>query len=315
MITVVVPLYNKASTIERAINSVLVQTVENWELIVVDDGSEDQGAELVSRYNDKRIRLIRQKNSGVATARNVGAKAANSSVLAFLDADDYWATTHLENLEKLITEYPEAVLYGSAYFGVGEDGVARKIKFSGIDELPIRLLITDYFMTVVENGYFLFTSSVAIKKEIFEDLGGFPVGVKSGEDTLTWARLACQGDVAYTKVATSYYMLPNVSLGERKNFLRRPQIPDYVGSELIKLLDSSIKNKMSLQKYIAYWHRIRAMIFLELNERANGYFEIWKAISHDHVKLKDILCCILLLLPLNIRAYFLFNIRKMRGRA
>lgn len=314
MISVVIPLYNKASTINRAVDSVLAQTITDWELVVVDDGSTDNGAALVLAYSDSRIRLVTQTNAGVAAARNKGAELAANELLAFLDADDYWSPAHLENLLHLKTEFPNASLYGTAYFGVGGDGVAKKRKFRNPDIGPDRLLVADYFADVVEFGHFVFTSSVAINKSWFQAVGGFPMDVKSGEDTLTWARLACIGDVAFSKEATSYYMLPPVGLTDRRDFLRRPPTPDYVASELSKLRAATPKFKKSLSRYLAHWHRIRAMMFLELNERLNSFSELWKAIRFDGLKPKDFVCCLLLVLPQAMRAYALANIRKMRGR-
>ncbi|MDX8127151.1 glycosyltransferase family 2 protein [Methylomonas sp. OY6] len=314
MITVVIPLYNKASSINRAVASVLTQTIFDWEMVVVDDGSNDNGAELVEAFNDSRIRLFKQANAGVAAARNKGVELAKNDFLAFLDADDYWAPTHLENLQLLIMQYPRAALYGTAYFRVGGDGIAKKSEYRNRTGDQDQLLITDYFADVVEFGHFVFTSSVAIKRSWFMLVGGFPLGIKSGEDTLTFARLACAGEVAFSKLATSYYMLPPVAIGERQNYLRRPQCPDYVGIELIKLLEKTPRYKSSLRRYLAHWYRIRAMMFLELNERLYSFPELWKAIRFDRITLKDILCCFLLVLPLAIRRRALARIRKLRGR-
>jgi len=314
MISIILPLYNKVPFIKRAIDSVLAQTITDWELVVIDDGSTDESPDLVSAYSDRRIRLVKQANSGSAVARNKGAELATQDMLAFLDADDYWAPTHLENLQQLFDEFPHASLYGTAYFGVGGDGVARESKFRNPNIGPDRLLIADYFADVVEFGHVVFTSSVAINKSTFQAIGGFPIGVKSGEDTLTWARLACLGEVAFSKMATSFYNLPPVDLANRQKFLRRPLIPDYVASELSKLRTTTPKFKTSLSRYLAHWHRIRAMMFLELNERLNSFSELWKAIRFDGLKAKDFVCCLLLVLPQAMRAYALANIRKMRGR-
>jgi len=314
MISVIIPLYNKAPTIQRAVDSVLAQTITDWELVIVDDGSNDDGPALVSAYKDYRIRLVKQANAGVAAARNKGAEIAANEMLAFVDADDYWAPNHLENLQQLIAEFPQAALYGTAYFGVGGDGIARKSRFRNAEDEPARLLIPDYFATVVEFGHPLNSSSVAISRTWFNTVGGFPIGVRSGEDSITWARLACAGDVAYSKAATSYYVLPPVALTDRRDFLRRPLIPDYVAAELSKLRDTTPKFKVSLSRYLAHWHRIRAMMFLELNERVNSISELWKAVRFDQLTPKDLLCCLLLGLPPVMRGYALAKIRKLRGR-
>ncbi len=87
-ISVVVPLYNKGEEILKTLDTVFSQTVSDYEIIVVDDGSTDDGAAKVERLRDSRIRLIRKGNGGVSTARNSGIQAAQSDFIAFLDADD-----------------------------------------------------------------------------------------------------------------------------------------------------------------------------------------------------------------------------------
>ena len=174
MISVVIPLYNKASSIERAVDSVLAQTITDWELVVVDDGSVDEGPALVASYTDPRIRLFKQSNSGVAAARNKGAEMAANETLAFLDADDYWEPTHLDNLKLLIDQFPEAALFGTAYYVVGGDGLSRKIRVRSADIPPKRLLMADYFADVVEIAPPLYSSSVAIKKKWLNSYWRFP---------------------------------------------------------------------------------------------------------------------------------------------
>jgi len=314
MISVVIPLYNKASTINRAVDSVLSQTLTDWELVVVNDGSSDEGPDLVSAYKDSRIKVIQQANSGVSAARNKGVKVATNTMVAFLDADDYWASTHLENLQKLITQFPQASLYGTAHFVVGGDSTEQKNRFRDSNVEPNLVLIEDYFSNVRQFGRQFFSSSVAVNKSWFETVGGFQIGVKSGEDIILWAQLACAGDVAYSKIATSYYKQPPVSIANRQDYLRRPQMPDYVAAEISKLRDSTPKFKVSLSRHLADWHRIRAMMFLELNEPLNSISELWKAARLDRLKFKDILCCLLLASPPTMRAYALAKIRRMRGR-
>src|SRR5574344_1434815 len=101
MISVVIPLYNKERYIERAIRSVLNQSFQDFEIIVVNDGSTDQSVTIVKDINDSRIRIINQKNGGVSSARNKGISEAKYAIVAFLDADDVWKENHLEVIVEL----------------------------------------------------------------------------------------------------------------------------------------------------------------------------------------------------------------------
>jgi glycosyltransferase involved in cell wall biosynthesis len=314
MISVVIPLYNKAASIVKTINSVLAQTVSDWELVVVDDGSTDAGPGLVAAYTDTRIRLVRQVNAGVSAARNRGAELASNDMVAFLDADDYWDPMHLANLETLIAEFPGAALYATVYFVVEEDGSFRKIRVRDEGVAPERLLMKDYFADVLEVERPVHISAAAVSKTALHKVGGFPKGITSGEDILTVSRLACIGDLAYSKMATAYYVLPPVSLAKRSEFIRRPQKPDYVAIELQKLRTETYRFESSLTRFLADWYRIRSMIFLELNERRDSLADLWKAVRLDGVTLKDMACCGLLVLPPSVRTLTLARIRKIRGR-
>lgn len=104
-ITVVIPLYNKESSIERSVQSVLSQSFKNFELIIVDDGSTDGSAAVVERFNDERIRLIHQENGGPSKARNTGVEHACGEWIVFLDADDELLPGALETFERHTNEH------------------------------------------------------------------------------------------------------------------------------------------------------------------------------------------------------------------
>ena len=115
-VSIVIPLYNKAPYIERALHSIRAQTLSDFEVIVVDDGSTDDGASIVAAYSDPRVRLIRQSNAGPGPARNAGIAEAKGEFIAFLDADDEWLPTYLEeNVRSLEETGPELAAITSGY--------------------------------------------------------------------------------------------------------------------------------------------------------------------------------------------------------
>lgn len=113
--SIIIPTFNRKEILTRAINSLIAQTEENWEAIIVDDGSDDNTLLHIKPYldNDERIKYIRQKNTGAALAKNTGIEAASGTFLTFLDSDDEYQTTHLESRKTILSENPHVqFLYG-----------------------------------------------------------------------------------------------------------------------------------------------------------------------------------------------------------
>ncbi|WP_292490751.1 glycosyltransferase family A protein [Methanoculleus sp. 10] len=204
-VSVVIPLYNKGPYIARALNSVLAQTFQDFEVIVVDDGSTDDGAEVVSGFRDPRIRLIQQENQGVSAARNRGIEAAGAELVAFLDADDEWAQNHLETLYGLSCKYPRCGLYATSCFRIIDNKVLKS-EIKGVPKYPWEGVINNYFYIAKQSGAPLLTSSsVAVKKDVLISIGGFPLGVKQYEDPVVWGRIALSSDIAFSWVGETFY--------------------------------------------------------------------------------------------------------------
>ena len=114
MFSIIIPVYNGEKFIEDAVNSVFEQTYNDWEMVIVNDGSKDNTAEVLKKYeSDSRIRIIHKENGGVSSARNLAISESKGSHIVFLDADDVWHNNHLEIMNKLINQYPDAGLYGT----------------------------------------------------------------------------------------------------------------------------------------------------------------------------------------------------------
>lgn len=202
VISVVIPLYNKGPYISRALNSVLDQTFQDFEVIVVDDGSTDEGAEIVRGFDDSRIRLIRQGNRGVSAARNRGIETARAELVAFLDADDAWMPGFLETIISLREHYPDAGLYGTAYEVHFPASIVQR---ASMREEGKRVL-SSYFGALVHAGSNLFnSSSFAAPKHVLLDVGGYPLDVKWNEDGALWGKIALRYPVAYSPEVCSVY--------------------------------------------------------------------------------------------------------------
>lgn len=203
MISIVIPLYNKASYIEKCINSVLNQSFSNFEIIVVNDGSTDNGQDIVEKMVDSRITLISQKNSGVSIARNRGVAEAKFNFAAFLDADDWWHTDFLEEMIKVIKEYPEAGMYASNYKIVNN---AQTFSSSIILNLYFKKGYFNYIESFYKNGISpIWTSAVIVNNSKFKGIGGFNPKLRYGEDLEFWLRMSVNYRIVYLDKPLSYY--------------------------------------------------------------------------------------------------------------
>lgn len=187
------PLYNKAPYVRKAVENVVGQTYRDWELIVVDDGSTDGGGDIVTAIADPRIRLVRQENAGVSAARNRGVAlsgeaAFRSPYICFLDADDWWEPTFLEEMAALIERHPDAGIYGTSYWIV-KNG-RKRLAPIGVEEGFAEGEI-NYCQVYARTLCMPLTSiTVCIPRRVFDETGGFPLGITLGEDFLLWLRIA-----------------------------------------------------------------------------------------------------------------------------
>lgn len=208
-VSVVIPLYNKAPCIERTLRSVLAQTFQDFEVIVVDDGSTDNGAEIVKSILDARIRLIRQENAGVSAARNKGIETAESELIAFLDADDAWKPQYLEKILRLRKKFPEAGAYATSYEEVLPSGKVVIPKFEGIPPPRWEGLLPNYFRSALGPAP-VWTSAVAIPMPVLLDIGKFAVGEHMGEDLDMWGRIALKYPIAFSwHIGSTYFTNAN----------------------------------------------------------------------------------------------------------
>ena len=209
MFSVVIPLYNKAPYIEKAIRSVAAQTCRDFELIVIDDGSKDGGFEIAKKLLAALTPPLGgwgatcQSNQGVSTARNNGVKLAKYDYIAFLDADDWWETTYLEEMKNLIVQYPEAGIYASSYYKV-KNGKHIQANIGVSDGFQQGLI--NYFQVYAKTLWMpLWTGATVIKKNIFHENNGFKPTLKLGEDFDLWVRVALKYPVAFLNKPLAYY--------------------------------------------------------------------------------------------------------------
>lgn len=205
--SVIIPLYNKAPYVSKAIESVLTQTFTNYELLVVDDGSKDESASVAAKSIEGRrnCQLIQQENAGVSVARNKGVDASHGDFICFLDADDWWEPTFLEEMDKFVSEFPDAGIYGTNYIIVNETRHKTRVAMVGV-EPGFENGYIDYCQVYAKTMYMpLWTGAVCVPRRVFDEMCGFPRGIKLGEDFLLWIRVVLKYKVAFLNKPLSNY--------------------------------------------------------------------------------------------------------------
>lgn len=203
-ISVVIPLYNKAPYISRAIQSVLSQTLPAAEIIVVDDGSSDGSSRLVEREFGSTVKLIYQENSGEAAARNRGIEVSDYPWIGFLDGDDEWKPDFLAQINSLKANFPNCGLYATSAQTLKPDG---QISFPNLSILPAEpwMGIIPNFFELFQNGYAFNSSSVVVSKNVLIEVGCFPSGVKEMVDIACWVNIAMRYPIAFSTSKSVIY--------------------------------------------------------------------------------------------------------------
>lgn len=204
LFSVIIPLYNKEESIAWTVNSVLNQTFADFELIVVNDGSEDNSSGMIQDYSDPRIRLINQENGGVSNARNRGIREAKGTYICFLDADDLWEPNFLGTVKSLIDEFPEARVFCPSY-QVAYGARIVHPKWRSVD-LKKNSLVTDFFEMATATFWICNSSCIAVAaQKLWKMDYWFPEGETVYEDFDLWLRLGASCKVAHSNTICSTY--------------------------------------------------------------------------------------------------------------
>jgi glycosyltransferase involved in cell wall biosynthesis len=242
--SVIIPVYNKANTVKSSLDSILAQTVDDFEIVVVDDGSTDSLNEVLSQYSG--IKVVHQANAGVSVARNTGIESAEGEFVCFLDADDLWLPCHLEELLTRINENPEINYFITSHRTVFPDGriMDSSEKLSALDG---EFIISDNLFELLNKfgDSIVHTNCICVKREslIKRDLW-FEPGERIGEDTDMWYRIALREKFLLSKTSTNIYQkeystaTQNSSNTQDWIFARR--LPDIIGSSDIS---DDVKNE------------------------------------------------------------------------
>lgn len=214
LISIIVPAYNAESHIKEAIESVLNQTYENLEIIVVDDGSSDKTSEIIKSIQDPRVVYFYQGNQGQSAARNTGIKATKGKYVAFLDSDDLFLPEKLEEQIGFLESHPDCeVCYCKIYHFYNKE--TEKLFYN-----PIESHSGFIFDKLLERN-FINPLSVVLRKEILTKYGGFKNDWRRCDEQYLWLKLAFhQVKFCYLDKVLAYYRIHQKSLSGQAQYLK-----------------------------------------------------------------------------------------------
>ncbi|MFD1260107.1 glycosyltransferase family 2 protein [Entomomonas asaccharolytica] len=276
-IAVVIPLYNKEFSVARAVSSVLNQTKDFQQLIIVDDGSTDNSLSVVKQFIDPRIIVITQTNQGVSAARNNGVKNASAEYICFLDADDEWHPCFLEEISKLIKLNKQAAIFCARYEEVTENGKRFVGNLVNIDDNFYGQL-ADFFSAYQGNRSLICSSNSCLNRRYFQQMGSFPVGAKLGEDIYLWLSVALLAPVMFTtKISAKVYR----NAENRSHTLVKLVVPYHISYFLNPVQKSLLIKNPTLKSFLIYNTVIFCLYAAQTGNRKVAFSAAKLLIKHD----------------------------------
>lgn len=235
----------------------LDQSFQDFELLVIDDGSTDDSRKIVQEFNDSRIRLKSIKNSGVSVARNFGVEKSKYDWIAFLDADDYWTSGFLETLWSAIQDHPDNKLFATGRSRIFKSDSERyQHEFLPPDG---DVAVLNYFQTISKYLPLINSSNVVVDKGHYLAEGGFNAGMKRHEDHDLWIRLAKHEPVVFINKDLSRYRKTETGTGSGEIF-RAGDFINYI--QTIK----KVKNQLSEEEQLnfkKYYDRFSLISYIQ----------------------------------------------------
>lgn len=257
LISIILPTYNRAHLLPRAINSVLAQTYQNWELLIWDDGSSDETFTVISSFIDPRIKYFTEKNHGKSYALNRCLEISQGEMVAFLDDDDQWLPQKLEVQEEAMMRWPEIDLLFTNFFNSNVELGTKEVGFEqsakGLAKLKTQRiaenwwLISQGFLQGITCDNFMAPSSVMIRKKAIEHVGYFNEQLRIEDFEYLWRFGLSDLKAAYTE----------------QIFLNRIKYPGSLSSHNLIALDNHIKALDYCAKHSKSVRREDTLIYLK----------------------------------------------------
>lgn len=250
LISIVIPLYNKESSILKTIQSVISQTYTDYELIVVNDGSTDNGTKIVENYPDTRINLINKENGGVCSARNRGIQEAKGEYIALLDADDLWNVKYLEEQVKMMNDFQDAAMWSINYAETRNGKIVRRVP-TGLPD-GYRGYVEHYFEMPERVSDLFHPSSTVVRREVFDKVGLFDERIKYAEDSDMWFRV----NALYQTAFYDRYMVSYQLDAENRAMTRRRDLRYFLPYYVDKYREPIFKQNQIFYRWVNRWSAV-----------------------------------------------------------
>lgn len=289
LVSVIIPLYNKGRFIARALDSVFAQTCRDYEIIVVDDGSTDNGPEIVRRYKDHSLRLIQQANAGPGAARNRGLKESSGGYIAYLDADDEWMPEFLEKSLSNIEKNPGCALsIVNSYMGKDRilftdmPGMNKNV-IEGMWRLPTQIKPSDMWTAIFR----IQAGSTICRRELIIEYGGSYDG-SFAEDQYLWLQILLNHAVYYDMTPLFWYHTEESDLNVPENYARGHSLPFVANPEPLRK-KCPAEYKMTLEQFLAHsawfdFHRLAGQGNISAARSLFTQFPLMKSFRWNYAK-------------------------------
>ncbi len=285
--SVAIAVYNKERYILETVESVLAQDFDDFEIVVVDDGSTDRSIDIIKNLRNDRVKIYTQENKGASAARNHAIAKCSGRYIALIDADDLWMPHHLSDIKELIQVFPKAQLFATHYEVMYTPYYKVEANYS-VEINKRTTVIEDYFAGSMISSL-IHTSSVAFTRKSFESVEGFDENMKSGHDTDLWIKLSLKHDLAFhSNLSMTYRNFAENNLSSNKLIAEKSRM-------LLKYREQEKENQ-SLEKFMNL-NRFAIAIHAKLSRNYEIFQQILPDINQEYLNFKQRL---LLKMPSNM---------------
>lgn len=246
--TVVIPLFNKSNYISKTVESVLTQTFQDFEIIIVDDCSTDTSIEVLTTIQSNKIKIIQhQQNKGLSASRNTGIKNSSTHYVAFLDADDVWKQDYLKTIYALINKFPECKLFATNYEEVYPNQITL-LPTTKLRNSEKETIIFDFFKSNLSQHIYC-CCSLCVDKSVFENVGYYDENITFGEDVDFNIRANNSFKLAYSSEAlVSYNIYTENQI--TNTHLKNKTLTNFDVYENLGIENPSLKKYLDFNRYI-----------------------------------------------------------------